>query len=112
MANVESDRAGQPEVAGGMAIQVCYSPRPRELDTVSVSLPHGSTVADALRASGLLQRHGLVLDEHLVTGVWTKLRPLDAALRDHDRVEIYRALTVDPKEARRQRYRKQPPARR
>jgi putative ubiquitin-RnfH superfamily antitoxin RatB of RatAB toxin-antitoxin module len=34
---------------------------------------------------------------------------LSDPVRDRDRVEVYRALTVDPKEARRQRYRAQRP---
>ena len=38
-------------------------------------------------------------------GVFGKLRALDAPLAHCDRVEIYRPLLVDPKEARRQRYR-------
>ena len=37
-------------------------------------------------------------------GVWGRLRPLDTPLRARDRIEVYRPLTVDPKEARRQRY--------
>ena len=93
-------------------VQVSYSPAPRQVDRVDLQLPLGSTVTEALRASGLLERHGLTLDEHLSVGIWTKLRPLDTLLRDADRVEIYRGLLVDPKEARRQRYRKQPPKRR
>lgn len=92
-------------------VEVSYSPLPRSVDTVALQLPSGSTVTDALRASGLLERHGIAVDEHLSVGIWTKLRPLDALLRENDRVEIYRGLLVDPKEARRQRYRKQPPKR-
>ena len=91
-----------------LSVQVSYSPAPRQVDQVALALPEGSTVADALRASGLLERHGLMLDESLSIGVWTKARPLDSPLREADRVEIYRGLKVDPKEARRQRYRKQP----
>ena len=94
-----------------MKVQVSFSPAPRQVDQVDLDLPEGSTVADALRASGLLQRHGLVMDESLNVGVWTKARPLDCLLREADRVEIYRGLKVDPKEARRQRYKKQPPKR-
>jgi hypothetical protein len=37
-------------------------------------------------------------------GVWGRAREAESPLRDRDRVEIYRPLTVDPKEARRQRY--------
>jgi putative ubiquitin-RnfH superfamily antitoxin RatB of RatAB toxin-antitoxin module len=39
-------------------------------------------------------------------GVWFKLREMATVLRDRDRVEIYRPLIVDPKEARRQRYKR------
>ena len=97
------------EVLPGLAVQVSYSPAPRQVDRVRLELPAGSTVADALRACGLLERHALPLDGSVAVGVWTKLRPLDTPLRANDRVEIYRSLQVDPKEARRQRYRKQPP---
>ena len=94
------------EVLPGLAVQVSYSPAPRQVDCVRLELPAGSTVADALRACGLLERHALPLDGSVAVGVWTKL---NTPLRANDRVEIYRSLQVDPKEARRQRYRKQPP---
>ncbi len=88
-------------------VLVCFSPQPREVEEVALQLPPGTTVAQAVEASGLLAKHGLALDEHLAVGVWMKLKPLDTVLRQDDRVEIYRPLKVDPKEARRQRYRKQ-----
>jgi hypothetical protein len=40
-------------------------------------------------------------------GVWGRVQPPDTALREGDRVELYRPLSVDPKEARRLRYKKQ-----
>ena len=69
-----------------------------------------------MRASGLLERHAdLASASALDTGVWCRAAPADTALRDRDRVEVYRPLTVDPKEARRLRYKrrsspKAPPA--
>ncbi len=63
------------------------------------------TLADALQASGLLQRHALVA-EGLRVGIWGKLRPPETLLRARDRIELYRSLTVDPKEARRLRYKR------
>jgi putative ubiquitin-RnfH superfamily antitoxin RatB of RatAB toxin-antitoxin module len=102
-----SDEAGKG--SGVLQVLASYSPAPRVVDSVALSLPGGATVADALRASGLLGRHGLVADVSLAVGVWGRLRALDSPLRDADRVEVYRGLLVDPKEARRQRYRKQPP---
>lgn len=89
-----------------LRIQAAYSPSPEQLDLVTLSVPNGATVGDALKASGLLERHGLTLDTSLVCGVWSKIRPVDHPLREGDRVEVYRPLRVDPKEARRQRYRK------
>ena len=73
---------------------------------VTLELTAGCTVADALRFSRLLERHGLTLDG-LRCGVWGRVQPLDALLRDGDRVELYRPLSVDPKEARRLRYKRQ-----
>lgn len=89
-----------------LRIEVVYCPGPGVNDLVTLSLAEGATVADALHASGVLQRHALVL-ENLRLGVWGKLREAANPLRDRDRVEIYRLLTVDPKEARRLRYKRQ-----
>ena len=97
--------------AEALRVEVVYCPRPGEVDTRSLVLAPGATLADALRESGVLARHGLEGSE-LRTGIWCKARPLDTPLRDRDRVELYRPLTVDPKEARRQRYRRQPKAER
>lgn len=89
-----------------IAVEVVYCPAPGQVDQVRLQLPVPSTVADALHASDVLARHGL--DAAAVkVGVWCKARPLEHPLRDRDRVEVYRPLLVDPKEARRQRYRKQ-----
>jgi len=43
----------------------------------------------------------------MVIGVWGRKVGLSHVLRDNDRVEIYRQLTVDPKVARRERFAKQ-----
>ena len=89
-----------------LRIELAYSPAPRQVQTMQLAMPAGSTVADALHATGWLQEHGFAL-ETLRCGVWGKVQPLDQSLRDGDRVELYRPLTVDPKEARRLRYKKQ-----
>lgn len=74
--------------------------RPGAAKAVAVSLPAGSTAAEAVGASGL-PHHGKF-------GVFGKVVKPDFPLRDGDRVEIYRALALDPKEARRRRARKKP----
>ncbi len=47
------------------------------------------------------------VDSAVAFGVWGKARPLEFVLRDGDRVEIYRALQADPKDARRTNARRQ-----
>jgi len=65
-------------------------------------LPAGATVADAIAASGVEQSFGIDAGA-LGAGIWSKPVTRDAALRDGDRVELYRPLRADPKEARRRR---------
>ncbi|MDP1899236.1 MAG: RnfH family protein [Rubrivivax sp.] len=86
-----------------LRVEVVYCPRPGHTDLVSLTLAPGATLADALQASGLLERHGLAT-AGLRAGIWCRASEPDTPLRDRDRVEIYRPLQVDPKEARRQRY--------
>jgi hypothetical protein len=87
-----------------MKVEVVYA-LGSEADCVSVSLPAGATLREAIAASGLLERHPEIdLSRHKL-GVHGELKAADAALRDGARVEIYRALAVDPKEARRLRAR-------
>jgi putative ubiquitin-RnfH superfamily antitoxin RatB of RatAB toxin-antitoxin module len=105
MAHVEPTALDGP-IAAELHIEVIYCPAAGQLDRTTVTLRPGATVADALQASGVVERHGLP-PEALKIGVWSRLREPTTALRDRDRVEIYRSLTVDPKEARRQRYRRE-----
>ena len=88
-----------------LTVTVAYSPRIGVVDEVTLTLAAGATVRDAVQASGLAERHPQVDFGAMRLGVWGKLRLPEDPLRDHDRVELYRPLTVDPKEARRLRYR-------
>ena len=83
-----------------MRIEVVYA-LPQRQERVSLDLAPGSTVLDAIQASGLLQR----LPEIKLSraGVWGRPASPDTRLRDRDRVEIYRPLIADPKEIRRRR---------
>lgn len=96
-------------LAESISVLVCYSPAPRQIEQVRLTLPAGSTVRDAVQASGLLVKLG---EQALDVGLWGRRVGPDVVLHPDDRVELYRALTVDPKEARRLRYRTQKPPRR
>ena len=58
-------------------------------------------------ASGLQLRHASVDLSTAPVGVWGVPCGRAQLLREHDRVEVYRPLQVDPKEARRLRYKRQ-----
>lgn len=105
MAPVEPAPGCQAHGSERLHVEVAYCPGPGEADVVALDLPAGAVLADALVASGLLPRHGLPLDG-LRVGVWCRPCEPTTALRENDRVEIYRPLTVDPKEARRLRYKR------
>ena len=94
-----------PAERGVVGIEVVYCPHPGVTDSTLLPRFEPATVAAALLASGVLQRHGLDAGEVRV-GVWNHAREADFVLRDGDRVEVYRRLTVDPKEARRLRYKR------
>lgn len=90
-----------------MQVTVVYSPRPREVLEQQLELPPGATVGDAVQASGWTGAVTRADDGVLLIGVWGRKALPGQALRDQDRVEIYRPLTVDPKVARRARFVKQ-----
>jgi len=75
---------------------------PARQTVVELSLPRGSTIADALRASKA--SGGACIDPAVVrVGIFGRLADAATELRDGDRVELYRPLKLDPKEARRRR---------
>ncbi|MBX3587561.1 MAG: RnfH family protein [Ramlibacter sp.] len=90
-------------------IRVCvaYSDAPRSVHEWPLVLGTGATVAQAIQASGLQALLGGQLSRDMALGVWGRKAGPQQVLRDQDRVEIYRPLTVDPKVARRERFRKQ-----
>jgi len=85
-----------------LRVEVCYALADKQ-DLVAVKLPEGATLQQALEASGLLIKHPEIDLKKNKFGIYAKLSKLDAALRDRDRVEIYRPLIADPKEVRKQR---------
>jgi uncharacterized protein len=85
-----------------MKVEVVYA-LPDSVDLVSVSVPAGATLRDAVVASGLAQRHPEISLEKQAFGIFGRRVLPETRLAPGDRVEVYRALAVDPKEARRRR---------
>ncbi len=92
------------EREASLTVTVVFSPGVNRVDEVVLRLAAGSTVADALRSSGLAERYPGVALGASPCAVWGTLCGRDAMLRDHDRVELYRPLQVDPMQARRKRH--------
>lgn len=65
----------------------------------------GTTLGEAIRSSGIAAAAGLGEEALRHTGIFGRLADVGTVLRDGDRVEIYRALEIDPKDARRRRAR-------
>ena len=78
-----------PDMNERLEIVLVYSPEPRSVLEFHLQLAVGTTVGQALS---------------LRSGVWGKAAKPGQVLKAHDRIELYRPLTVDPKTARRQRF--------
>lgn len=83
-------------------IEVVYA-LANEQKLLKQTLPAGTTLREAILASGVLERYPEIDMAASKFGIFGKLAKGDAVLRDKDRVEIYRPLIADPKEVRRQR---------
>ena len=83
-----------------MRVELVWSPAAGDVRHRWLDVEEGATVESALRACADFDPPA----GELRVGIWGRVRPLDTPLRERDRIEVYRPLTVDPKEARRQRY--------
>ena len=87
----------------GVTIEVAYVGPSGGAFLRTVRIPAPATIRDAVEASSLLAECPEVdLRRHRV-GIWSRLAALDASVVDGDRVEVYRPLGADPKDARRSR---------
>jgi putative ubiquitin-RnfH superfamily antitoxin RatB of RatAB toxin-antitoxin module len=81
--------------------------KPDSQNSLILKIPQGSNISQVIKRSGLLQRFPEIDLAVNKVGIFSKIKPLDYVLNNGDRLEIYRPLLVDPKEARRRRVQKQ-----
>lgn len=89
-------------VANMIDIEVAYA-LPRQQFLIQERVVEGTTIAEALLQSEI---HQLVPHIEIVdgkVGIFGKVAKMSQVLREGDRIEIYRPLVNDPKEARRRR---------
>lgn len=90
-----------------MRVTAVYSPGSAQVIEKTLDLPDGSTLDDAIQASGFLNQWPELMSAGTQSGLWGQKVNHDRRLREGDRVEFYRALKVDPKTSRRERFSKQ-----
>lgn len=83
-------------------VEVAYATPVRQ-EAIEVCVRPGATVEQVIRASGLLERYPEIDLTRQRVGIFGELAQPQDAVHDGDRVEIYRPLAADPKEARRKR---------
>lgn len=93
------------EQTGRIHVQVCFAKSDQQI-LRDLVVPVGTNLREAIDRSGILidmPEINLAVNR---VGIYGKLKSLDTVLREHDRIEIYRPLVADPKEARRKRAQK------
>ena len=85
-----------------ISIEVAYA-SPEQSWLIPLSVEEGSTIKQAIVSSGILEQCPEINLEINKVGIFSKIIALDTLLRAGDRIEIYRPLILDPKEARRLR---------
>lgn len=87
-----------------LPVEVVYAMRGEQV-LLSLKVSPGTTVCELIAQSGITRRFPHIDPAHSKVGVFGKLVKPDRVLKAGDRVEIYRPLIADPKDARRQRAR-------
>ena len=88
-----------------LPVEVVYA-LPGDQDAVALLVAPGTTLAQAVAASGIVARHPELSRSALRLGVYGAERDPRTVVQRGDRIEVYRPLRMDPKEARRQRARR------
>ena len=85
-----------------MIVEVAYALSDKQ-SLVSLEVVEGTTIKEAIEASGILDTYDQIDLARDKVGIFSKFATLDTILREKDRVEIYRPLIADPKKVRKER---------
>ncbi len=94
------------EVCAMIDVEVAYATPAKQL-IIAIRVQQGTTAYDAVLLSGIQSKFDTINPDKGPMGIFSKLldgktRPLprEYILQNRDRVEIYRPLLIDPKQAR------------
>ena len=85
-----------------MIIEVAYA-LPDKQSLISLEVEEGTTIKEAIEASGVLDTYDQIDLTRDKVGIFSKFATLETVLREKDRIEIYRPLIADPKKVRKER---------
>ena len=85
-----------------ITIEVAYA-KPEQQVIISLEMPEDTTVEQTIKASGILERFPEIDTSDLKVGIFGNVCKLERLIREGDRIEVYRPLIHDPKDARRER---------
>ena len=85
-----------------MIVEVAYA-LPDKQSLISLEVAEGTTIKEAIEASGVLDTYDQIDLTRDKVGIFSKFARLDTVLREKDRIEIYRPLIADPKKVRKER---------
>ena len=85
-----------------MIVEVAYA-LPNKQSLISLEVEEGTTIKEAIEASGVLDTYDQIDLTRDKVGIFSKFATLETVLREKDRIEIYRPLIADPKKVRKER---------
>lgn len=85
-----------------MNVGVCYAESDRQL-WMRLEVPDNCTIQETIDLSGVLKLYPEINLDSQKVGIFGKIASLDTPVKDGDRVEIYRQITVDPQTVQRRR---------
>ncbi|MBD3646666.1 MAG: RnfH family protein [Pseudomonadales bacterium] len=87
-----------------MTVEVACGTAERQ-EVIELQVPPGTTLIEAVKMSGIAEHFPGIDPDQMAMGIFGKQTDPDQPLQPNDRVELYRPLVMDPKEARRRRAR-------
>jgi len=85
-----------------ITIELIYA-LPDEQELITMQVEDGTSIEDAIHASGILEKYPQIDLAKNKVGIFSKVSKMDTPLREGDRIEIYRPLIADPKEVRKRK---------
>lgn len=88
-------------MADQLSVEIAFATPERQC-LVTLQVEAGTSVADAIDLAGIAAKFAAENLADLAVGIWGREVTRDYLLKHGDRIEIYRTLLIEPREARRQ----------